>query len=201
MRVVLLTVESQETICGKNTSLDRILHGLSLIGVDARRVSSFGISEDDLRCEVQQHRPDIIHAFNASKAGALAALIAESLSIPYVLTITGTDLNVDVFNDAKRHNIIANLNQAAHLICANQDVTGRISGLGVATPAVVVPKGVFFPVTSLKTDRSGEGFDAADILFLLPANFRKVKNQIFAVEPLARVRREGLPVHVVFLGH
>jgi glycosyltransferase involved in cell wall biosynthesis len=201
MRVVLFTVESPDTICGKNTSLERILHGLSQIGVDARRVSSFGKSEEVLRQEFQQYEPEIIHAFNASKAGAAAARLAESLDISFVLTITGTDLNVDIFDDAKRQNVIANLNRSSHLICANQDVTERISELGVSTLTTVVHKGVHFPDTSLRTDRSREGFGKDDILFLVPANFRKVKNQSFAVGPLDRLRKEGLPVHLVFLGH
>ncbi|MDA1140887.1 MAG: glycosyltransferase [Planctomycetota bacterium] len=201
MRVVLFTVESPDTICGKNTSLERIRHGLSQIGVDARSISSFGKTEEELRREFQEYEPEIIHAFNASRAGATASRLAESLDIPFVLTITGTDLNVDVFDDAKRQNVIANLNKSAHLICANLDTTEKIADLGVSTLATVVPKGVHFPNTSLQTDRFKEGFEEGDILFLLPANFRKVKNPIFAVEPLARLRNEGLPVHLLFLGH
>lgn len=202
LRVAFVTVEPPEIICGKNTSLSRLSHGLVSRGVTVISLSTHRASRAQLLADLRAFRPQVVHAFHAFKAGGHGLSLAEDLGLPLVITITGTDLNQAVYDPARRAETLRNLQKACHLVCPNsQTVTRLREEFGLQTPASAVSKSVVFPDRTIHFDREGRKIGREEIVFLLPAGFRKVKNNLFPMAPLARLRGSGVPVRLIFIGH
>ncbi|MBI2191747.1 MAG: glycosyltransferase family 4 protein [Planctomycetes bacterium] len=202
LRVAFITVEPPEVICGKNTSLSRLSSGLSRRGVSALSLTLHERPREKLLEELRAFRPDVIHAFHAFKAGGAGVSLAEELRLPLVMTITGTDVNLALHDPARRVQTLHNLRKAAHVICPNRACVERLKKeFEVFTPASVVSKGVLFPDSTLRFDRRTRGIGPEEVVFLLPAGFRAVKNNCFPMKPLAQLRAGGVPIRLIYLGH
>lgn len=182
MRILAFCPVDLDTVSGNVVTLKRIQQGL------AARGHAFGIvpvspstSERELRSQVERVRPDVLHFYHAYKTGRLLPAFNGARS---VVTISGTDLNSD-FQDPERRPILERtLRRAERLVTYNASLADQVKAQWpeLCDKLSVIPKGVV--VGDAPYDlRSGDG-----VLFFLPGGIRPVKDQLFAVEELSRLR-------------
>ncbi|MBI2549222.1 glycosyltransferase family 4 protein [Candidatus Woesearchaeota archaeon] len=101
LHVAIVTPSYPPTISGNATTVSRIVEGLQKKHVSCHVFlpSTFAqISSNKLRTL----QVSLIHAFHGYKSGIIAQEIATQLNIPLVLTLTGTDINVDLHQPSKQ---------------------------------------------------------------------------------------------------
>ena len=168
---------------GNITTVRRIAMYLPAAGCRITQVSLDVMSVKEQHVVIDQAHPDLLHAFHAFHAGPTARQASQRLGIPYMITITGSDLFDETIsntvetrlaiNDADAITCFDSL-VAQHLIKIYPKITDRLS---------VIPQGVApLPVI--------DQFPHSDDIFLilLPAALRPVKgitDAITALTPLA----------------
>lgn len=179
LKVLIVTPTYPPDITGNAITAHRLCEGLRDKGVRVKVV--VGAHRD-----APDFNPDIIHALHALKGGFLARKLAEESKVPLVVTITGTDLNIDLLQHGSK-DIIDVLNYAERIITYSLSARNKlISRLPALSERVVVVRpSVDIGRSTGKTDILPAGFN-----FLLPTGIRKVKDPSFAVRPLEELRKE-----------
>jgi glycosyltransferase involved in cell wall biosynthesis len=86
---------------------------------------------------------DLIHAHQAFPDGAAARLLADDLGLPYVVTVHGADVNLNLVGDDRvRRRTLQALAGAAVVVTVSGALARRLGGVVPATRLHVVPNGV-----------------------------------------------------------
>jgi glycosyltransferase involved in cell wall biosynthesis len=179
---------------GNAVTVERLRAGLESRGVSVRAV----LPAD---CDEPGHHPDLVHAFHAGRAGPAALRLASELRVPLVVTLTGTDFNEGLDEAATVERIRRVLLSAQAVIgftqgCAEQ-VVARLPEL--ASTLRVIPQAPLVRGWSRPQElrpRSRE--DGFTVLHL--GGIRPVKDNLFAVAPLQRLRERLPGVRLDFAG-
>lgn len=196
MRILALSPFDPESITGNAVTLRRIRDGLRSRGHDFSVLPVMPHSAYDwVRAEVRKAAPDVVHLYHSYKTGRLATLLK---AWPCVVTVSGTDVNHDFQDPAKRPAIEIALDHAARIVTYNPSLAAQIRSTlpRVADKLRVIPKGVVLGDEPFDL-RAAAGLPAGRLLFLHPGGIRAVKNNTFAVEALAGFREE---LSLVFAG-
>lgn len=179
MHIALLAPFSSGPIRGNIITAQRIARHLQQQGLQAELLPLDQIDQPELERRLIDHRPDLLHAFHAFYAAPLAREMAQRYGIPYLVTITGSDLFDPQFRDHPATRLA--LTEAQAVICFDATVAGhlrRTLDLTTATIAII-PQGVEIfapPPPSLP---------AADTFtILLPAALRPAKGVVEAIDAL-----------------
>ncbi|MEZ6004635.1 MAG: glycosyltransferase [Planctomycetota bacterium] len=125
----------------------------------------------------------IVHAFHARTGGGPGLTWARDLGVPLALTLTGTDINVDLEQGGRREEVLATLVQADAVVGLHEyqlDLARALSHLALGA-AEVIAQGVEVGQDPYLF-RSLNGFDEDDFVVLLPAGLRPVKAPHMALE-------------------
>ncbi len=183
MRILALSPFEPESVTGNAVTLRRIRDGLRARGhvFDVLPVSP-QTGYDWVRSEVARAAPAVLHLYHSYKTGRLAALLK---AWPSVVTVSGTDLNHDFQDPARRPAIEIALEHAARIVTYNPSLAARVRETlpRAAAKVRVIPKGVFLGDQPFDL-RGVAGVPAGRLLFLHPGGIRRVKNNLFAVEAL-----------------
>lgn len=177
LKIALITPSYRQQTRGNAVTVRRIERNLLAAGC---RPAVFSLEEwgrDDLRQALEAFSPDCIHAFHAVYGGVPAREISMKLDIPYVVTLTGTDLfaQEDAEPSAAMVQVISG---ASALVVFHESLRQRLlRAYSQLAPVVVIPQGVELP-DSIPLEEAG-GF-----VFLLPAGLRPVKDVLFPLAPL-----------------
>jgi glycosyltransferase involved in cell wall biosynthesis len=181
MKVVLATPNYHQQR-GNTVTVQRIAEKLKKIGVETSIVS---ITESLHMDSVPQ--ADLVHGFHAYRFYKFKERLGREIG-SYVVTMTGTDLNQDLFDSGKRKDVITSVREAkaVHvftekakklLIAEVPEVTSRV---------FVIPQGTTeFPDSPLANMKETGTFQ-----FLLPAGIRLVKNIPFAIKALKKLHEK-----------
>src|SRR5690606_25468227 len=120
---------------------------------------------------------------------------------PTVVTLTGTDLYRDLDDPGRAEALLANLQAADAIIVYHGLAAARLlaAAPALADRVEVVPPGVPLPPLSGGGPRQ-DGGPGGEVRFFLPAGLRPVKDVLFAIPFLARLREEGIPVRLRLAG-
>ena len=186
MKILIISPSIKPDLTGNAVTADRLCSGLRDKGfqVVVEKNDSSGLEE-----AIRALNPDLILALHARKSGLIALKLSERHNnIPYIVTITGTDLNIDI-DKLHRVEVINVLEKAAAVIVPSSFARERLIH---ALPAIKEKVTHIKPSIRLEDqiieDRREIG-DNSNINFLLPAGIRKVKDPSFAIEPLDRLRK------------
>lgn len=202
MKVTILTPYYYPSVRGNSITVQRIESGLRDQGV---AVAVFSLEHhadpDRLRALVLGSRPDVIHGFHAYLTGGLACDAAEALGVPAALTLTGTDVNHDLFDPergaAVRHALLRARGIVVFHETMGEKVRREIPGVGARIRVI----GQAVHCDETRYDLRGKlGLRPEDFVFFVPAGIRRVKNVTFCIEPLARLRARHPQVKLVFAG-
>jgi glycosyltransferase involved in cell wall biosynthesis len=202
LRLALLTPFAFPSIRGNAVTVDRIAGGLRRAGVDLAVWDLSVTPEASVETQVEAYRPSLVHAFHAYRTGPLALRLARRAEVPLVVTLTGTDVNHDLFDPERACAVRRVLEGAATLVAFHQSVAVRVAAAlpDLESRLRVIPQAVSFEI--------GEPFDLSErwplpadrVLFLFPAGIRPVKNPRLPLGPLARVVRRRPEVRLLYAG-
>jgi len=148
---------------------------------------------------IHDFSPRVIHAFHAYHAGRVARLTAHGLGIPYIVTLTGSDV-YEALHDFRKEETHAVLREASAVVAFAKSVKRRILELfpGMAEKTFIIPQGVASPCGHFHVKR--QWLPEARFLFFLPAGLRPVKNVLFPLAPLAELCRKDPGIGFVLAG-
>lgn len=196
MRVAIITPFYLQATRGNAVTVRRIERYLQKTGCVTAVFSLDMLAAAALKDAVRSFSPDIMHAFHAVRCGALAAQIAAELHLPYIITITGTELyrggELELSQEESLH-----LETVAALVAFHEVIGRRVA---TALPALadrlkIIPQGVEVP-DNLLPDMLPE----SPFTFLLPAGIRPVKNILFPFTPLEVLSRRYPQIKLVIAG-
>ena len=199
MNAALITPFYHPPVRGNAVTVDRIARHLAAVGCTVRVHALDATLAEEVMREVRQSPPDIVHAFHAYLGGRVAREAARAAGVPYVVTLTGSDV-YEALEDGRRADTLEVLRDAAAIVAFHKCVRCRLSDHhpSLAGKTVVIPQGVEPP--GEKFQWGGECFDGGEVVFFLPAGIRPVKNVTFPLSPLAELHREAPQVRLLVAG-
>lgn len=193
MRVALVTPIAYPSVRGNAVTVGRLARGLRERGVDVTVLDLSRVPVADVDERLAALSPDIVHALHAFQSAPAVAPFARSRGVPLVVSLTGTDVNHDLFDPERRATTAAAIREAQALVAFHETIRDKVARqLPEAAPRVeVIPQSVMlgdepYPLADLVPRRPGE------VQFLLPAGIRRVKNVLFPFAPLGVLARRYL---------
>lgn len=142
-------------------------------------------------------RPDLIHGFHARLCGTIAHNLAEHFRLPYVITITGSDIHDPLLPDHPQTDKAIQAAQA--VVCfdtCDADMVAKLFSDRDGTVSIV-PQGVE-PLPFIKGENFGLKQD--DFVLLLPAALRAVKQVEVPLRSLALLIKQIPSLRLVIAG-
>lgn len=195
MILALVTPHYFPSVRGNSITVQRIESGLRDQGVEVQVYSLDRQDRGAILSALRRVRPDLLHAFHATATGPLVTEAARSLGIPGVITLTGTDVNQDLFDPTRRPSVLAAL-EAARAVVVFHETIGEKLRREVPTVAAklqVIGQAVLCDGSRYDL-RAAAGLHPGDFVFFQPAGIRRVKNIPTVVPPFERLsgRHPGL---------
>ena len=172
MRSALLSPYSVGPLRGNIVTVRRIERYLREAGVEPMVLAADTLTTARVERLLDDFCPDVIHAFHASHCGPLACHHAGRLHLPFLITITGSDLHDPRLRE--NPDTVQALRSADAVVCFHRDDADMVTGCfpSLRGRMEVVPQGVE-PLPVVGGDSFGLSPD--DFVVLLPAALRPVK--------------------------
>src|SRR5574337_605213 len=117
MRLGIVTPFYFPSVRGNSITVQRIESGLRDHGVIVRVWSlEENPSPGDILHTLVAFAPDLVHGFHVSASGRIVTNVASRLEIPSILSVTGTDVNTDLFDPDRRVEVMEVLRRATRVV-------------------------------------------------------------------------------------
>jgi len=197
MRIALISPYSIGPLRGNITTVNRICRFLRQSGAEVLVLPADALSAAEMEMRLISFAPQLIHGFHAHYCGRLAHRLAERLDLPFIITITGSDLHDPLLRD--HSDTIRAIEAAQSVVCFGLSEAAKLTGHfpKVADRITIIPQGVeILPVSA--TDSFGLKDDA--FVLLLPAAIRSVKHIEFPLQVLAPMVSQYPAIKLVIAG-
>lgn len=186
MRVCLFAPFSSGPIRGNIITVNRIARHLEKLGIQTTVAALDQPDRQAILLRQPEGSPDLIHAFHAFHSGPLARSTAQQLQIPYLITITGSDLFEPAFRDSPA--TAAALQDADAVTCFDNIIAERLTATFpfLTGKLAIISQEVEPLPDSAPLPRSADSF-----IILLPAALRPVKGIHEAIDALAPLATEA----------
>ncbi|WP_243370972.1 GPMC system family 4 glycosyltransferase [Geotalea sp. SG265] len=200
MKIALITPHYFPLMRGNAVTVSRIEKNLVKAGITVAVHSLDAAAGEEIGNEVAAARPDLIHAFHGHSGGRIAHELQQRYGIPYVITLTGTDV-YEALTDHRRDETLAALDRAAYLAVFHESIRDRLLQHipDAAEKTVVIPQGVELPEEPCPGNREFP-HSPGTFTFFLPAGLRPVKNVLFPLGPLAVLHGRYPQVRLILAG-
>jgi glycosyltransferase involved in cell wall biosynthesis len=201
-RVAVLAPFAFPSVRGNAVTVERIARGLRERGVDARVWDLSVLPVVQVEADVERFRPDVVHAFHARHTGPVALRIARRMELPLVVTVTGTDVNHDLFDPERAPVVRRVFEGASATVVFHSTMAARLVGVlpDVAARVRIVPQSVS-PAAAAPFDLAARWALPPDrVLFLMPAGIRAVKRPRLPLAPLGRLAAREPRVRLLYAG-
>ncbi|GFO62691.1 GPMC system family 4 glycosyltransferase [Geomonas paludis] len=198
MRVGIIAPNYYPAETGNAVTVRRIEGQLRLLGCEVRVFPVGRLAGERLQAEVEEFAPQLLHAFHAYHGGRVAYALSKSLGIPYLITLTGTDI-YQALCDQRGLEMHGALRRASRLVAFHACVKKR---LGEHLPSLEERTVLIHQGVELPTEYAPPAGVAArdEFVFLLPAGLRPVKNVMFPLAPLAELHARYPQVRLELAG-
>jgi len=196
MRICMIAPHYYPAENGNAVTVRRIERHLRLLGCEVQVFPVDRMSGEELLAGVKAFAPQILHAFHAYHGGRMAHALAGELSIPYLVTLTGTDV-YQALDDHRSFDTHAALRAASRLVAFHAYVKRRLAEHlpSLEERTVVIAQGVELPTLSALAAPAADS-----CTFLLPAGLRPVKNVLFPLQPLAALHAVHPGIRFLLVG-
>jgi len=201
MILALVTPYYFPSVRGNSITVQRIESGLRDHGVDVKVFSLDRQERGAVLLALAEARPDLIHGFHATVSGPLITEAARRLDIPSAITVTGTDVNEDLF-DAGRSPLIRDVLGAVEAVVVFHETIGEKirRALPAVSPKIRVIGQAVLCDGSRYDLRGAAGIHPGDFVFFQPAGVRRVKNIPAVIPWLAELQGRHPDLRYVLAG-
>ncbi|WP_456274624.1 glycosyltransferase [Bacillus sp. AK031] len=191
MKIVLASPDYHQQR-GNTVTVNRITDGLEKAGVQTEVLS---VTAEPAIASFPD--ADLIHGFHAYKFYTYREKMHEN-NTPFIITMTGTDLNHDLFNEERRKKIAACLNAAGAITVFDQAAKKLLANeiQGIQHKIHVIHQGT----SDLQAGHTSVPKEDGTLLFLLPAGIRPVKNIPFAIQALKQLHKDHSQIRLLLVG-
>ncbi len=202
-RVAVLTPFASPSVRGNAVTVERIVRGLRERGVELRVWDLSVVPEGAVEHQITQYGPALIHAFHAFRTGPTALRLARRSGVPLLVTVTGTDVNQDLFDEDGAPIVRRVLEGASAVSVFDESMAAPILEAlpGTAARIVVIPQSAVF-----ESPPAGHWPPLATLqrlpgpIVLFPAGIRKVKRPAFPLAPLESLRDRHPTLELIYVG-
>lgn len=201
MKLALVTPYYFPAVRGNSITVQRIESGLRDQGVEVAVYSLDRQDPEAILAALRRARPDAIHGFHATASGPLVADAARTLGVPAAMTVTGTDVNQDLFDPARRPQVRDTLRAARAIVVFHETIAAKVRREvpDVADKIRVIGQAVLCDGSRYDL-RGALGLHPGDFVFFQPAGIRRVKNIPAVLPPLTALQRNHPDVKYVLAG-
>lgn len=202
MQIALITPYYYPSVRGNAVTVERIASGLRGRGhkVEVYSLEAFQ-DRREIPSAIRAFDPDVLHGFHAFMTGDLLLNEAIGTAVPTLVTITGTDVNIDLFHSERRGSVAEVLNRAQGIIVFHESIRKKILGeLPELDGKIRVIQQTVACDEKPGDYRAQWGFGSQHIIFFFPAGIRRVKNLTFCIPPLSRLQARYPDVRALFAG-
>lgn len=197
---ILIVLPRQERATGNEVTAERHRAGLVVLG---HQVELARVALDDaasLLGAVDAFAPDVIHLLHAYRSGR-PWLETNLSTLPYVVTLTGTDINDGITTPAEGPIIRRVLSASGKIISQNRLTAESLRSEfpSFAGKVAYLPPGIILGTAPASWSRAELG-PSGGTLFLHPAGLRPVKGNRELLDLFDPLAAEGLPFSVAFCG-
>ena len=198
---ILIVVPSQDRISGNWVTAQRFQDGLRKQGHQVTLHDTPLQVDSDFRQQLLDFAPDVTLLLHAYRSGKPWLEAAQNLNIPYVVLLTGTDVNHGMDNPEQGEIIRTILHQATFVLLQNPLIAADFTTAHpeFATNLRALPPGTRLGTASYDL-RGVHSLNKQQILFLCPAGLRPVKGVLELLEVFERVAIENSACHLAFCG-
>ncbi len=202
IRIALVTPYYYPSVRGNAVTVGRITLGLRERGhqLEIYSLEAFE-SRGKIPAAIRAFNPDVLHGFHAFMTGDLVVEEARRKHIPALVTITGTDVNVDLFHPERRGRMTGALNGAQGIVTFHESIQNKLLGeLPELDGRIRVIRQTVACGGKPDDYRTRWGLNAQHIIFFFSAGIRRVKNLTFCIRPLSRLQARYPDVRALFAG-
>ncbi len=202
MRLAIVTPFYFPSIRGNSITVQRIESGLRDQGLTVRVWSlEDGLPLSTLLKTLTEFDPDLVHGFHATASGPVVVEVAGRMSIPSILSVTGTDANVDLFDPERRASVIEALRRATRIVVFHDVIRAKIVAELPEVEDRIRTIGQTVRCQETPFDfRTRLDISPDDLIFFIPSGIRRVKNPAFCLRPLEELRPRYPQIKAVFVG-
>jgi L-malate glycosyltransferase len=197
MRIALISPYSWGPMRGNIVTVQRIARFLDQAGVATVTLAADNFSINEMQGRLAEFKPDLIHGFHAHYCGVISLKLAENMRIPYVITITGSDLHDSLL---RTHPDTVNaVERAQAIVCFHASDADRLTGFftNLRGKVALVPQGVeALPVV----EGDCFGINRESFVLLLPAALRPVKRVELPIKWLSQMALSDQTLQLVIAG-
>ena len=202
MRIALVSPYSYPSTRGNAVTVERIASGLRGRGHTVRIYSLEAFRDRrEIPSAIRDFAPDLVHGFHAFMTGDLVVAEAVRAGRPALITITGTDVNHDLYDPERRGMMVEALKEARGVVAFHGTIEQKLLR---EVPELHGRIRIIQQTVSCNGEpydhRTQWGLDSRHIIFFLPAGIRKVKNLPFCITPLARLQARYTDLRALFAG-
>lgn len=201
MILAIVTPYYFPSVRGNSITVQRIESGLREHDLTVEVFSLDREDRDAILAGIRRLRPDVVHGFHATKAGPLAMEASSNLGIPAVVTLTGTDVNQDLFNLTWRATVLSVLETAQAIVVFHEAIRDKLlrEAPSLRPRAHVISQAV--QCDEKRYDLRGKlGLDHRDFVVFQAAGIRRVKNIPVLIPPLAALHQRYPRLRYVLAG-
>ena len=198
---LLIIVPRQERTTGNWITASRLQQGLSARGHVVDVIETDGAAEP-LRAAVTAAAPQLVLLLHAWRSGR--PWLETQLPIPFAVLLTGTDVNLGLYDPQQAPLITTVLQRAAAILSQNALTVAELKRAHPELAARIhhLPPGIVLGSAPFPL-RERLGAAPAEPVLLCPAGIRPVKGVLELINACTPLHREGLPnalVEAVALG-
>ncbi|WP_205677311.1 glycosyltransferase family 4 protein [Aquibacillus halophilus] len=191
MKVILATPNFHQPR-GNTITVQRMADGLEQLGVNTEIISI-----TDNKGSEMQLQADIVHGFNAYRF----YIFLQNLKIKpkdYIVTLTGTDLNYNLFDNDTRSDVLTCLSEAKAIHVFNEEAKETL----IKEVPEIKDKTFMIPQGTSEFSVSGDDFqkEPNTFLYVLPAGVRQVKNIPSAIQMLKKLHEKHPHIRLWLVG-
>jgi glycosyltransferase involved in cell wall biosynthesis len=201
MLVAIVTPYYFPSARGNAITVHRIESGLRDRGLPVQVFSLDSQDKSGILDGLRRLRPDVVHGFHATLAGPTALAAAGDLGIPAVVTLTGTDVNQDLYDPRQRAVALAVVEAAQAVVVFHEAIRDRLLREAPALRPRVHVIGQTVRCEESPYDlRRKLGLDRRDFVVFQAAGIRRVKNIPAVIPPLAVLQERHPHLRYVLAG-
>ena len=203
MKVAILEPYRLPFIRGNSLSVHRLISALRDKKVDVKEIciSDYKHKKDIYR-DVSSFKPDIIHGFHGYKTGRVVLYLKKRMYVPIIISLRGTDFNLDLFNSKRRTIVLETLNSADIIIVFapfTKEIIKKENPELNSDKVHIIPHAVRLKESSYNI-KDELNLKKDHFVFFLPGGIRRVKNVEFCLKPLSRLRKSYPQIKLIYAG-